>query len=162
MKQILFLLIVFIAFSCQKQQEKNNAKVNIENLPPPPPPKVIDEKTLIGFACYYAGSKSRPVKKISEILKSKNYTTLKVKLCDVSPAEKYLATVACEKLEAKNIIKLTEKEFAQIKINKASEEKVTLCAGCNNEEELTLKEMFTSEENFLADSVEEWINEMIK
>jgi hypothetical protein len=163
MKQILFLLIVFIAFSCQKQQEKNNANVNIENIPPPPPPrKVIDEKTLIGFACYYAGSKSKPVKKISEILKSKNYTTLKVKLCDVSPAEKYLATVACEKLEAKKIIKLTEKEFAQIKINKASEEKVTLCGGCTNEEELTLKEMFTSEENFLADSVEEWINEMLK
>ena len=160
MKQILFLLIVFIAFSCQKQEEKNNAKVTIEN--PPPPPKVIDEKTLIGFACYYAGSKSKPVKKISEILKSKNYTTLKVKLYDVSPAEKYLATVACEKLETKKIIKLTEKEFAQIKINKASEEKVTLCGGCTNEEELTLKQMFTSKENFLADSVKEWINEMIK
>ena len=160
MKQILFLLIVFIAFSCQKQEEKNNAKVTIEN--PPPPPKVIDEKTLIGFACYYAGSKSKPVKKISEILKSKNYTTLKVKLYDVSPAEKYLATVACEKLEAKKLIKLTEKEFAQIKINKASEEKVTLCGGCTNEEELTLKQMFTSKENFLADSVKEWINEMIK
>ena len=163
MKQILFLLIVFIAFSCQKQQEKNNAKVNIENIPPPPPPrKVIDEKNMIGFACYYAGSKSKPVEKISEILKNKNYTTLKVKLYDVSPAEKYLATVACEKLEAKKIIKFTEKEFAQIKINKASDEKVTLCGGCTNEEELTLKEMFTSEENFLVDSVEEWINEMIK
>jgi len=161
MKQILFLLIAFIAFSCQKQQEKNNVKVNIENLPPPPP-KVIDEKTLIGFACYYAGSKSEPVKKISEILKSKNYTTLKVKLYDVSPAEKYLATIACEKLEAKKLIKLTEKELAQIKINKASEEKVALCGGCTNEEELTLKEMFTSEKNFLADSVEEWISEMIK
>ena len=163
MKQILFLLIVFIAFSCQKQQEKNNAKVNIENIPPPPPPrKVIDEKNMIGFACYHAGSKSKPVEKISEILKNKNYTTLKVKLYDVSPAEKYLATVACEKLEAKKLIKLTEKEFAQIKINKASDEKVTLCGGCTNEEELTLKEMFTSEENFLVDSVEEWINEMIK
>jgi len=160
MKQILFLFTVFIAFSCQKQQEKNNAKVNIVKLPPPP--KVIDEKTLVGFACYHAGSKSKPVKKISEILKSKNYITLKVKLYDVSPAEKYLATVACEKLETKKIIKLTEKEFAQIKINKASEEKVNICSGCTNEEELTLKQMFTSEDNFLADSVEEWINEMIK
>jgi hypothetical protein len=160
MKQILFLFIVFIAFSCQKQQEKNNAKLTIVKLPPPP--KVIDEKTLVGFACYHAGSKSKPVKKISEILKSKNYITLKVKLYDVSPAEKYLATVACEKLETKKIIKLTEKEFAQIKINKASEEKVNICSGCTNEEELTLKQMFTSEDNFLADSVQEWINEMIK
>jgi len=159
MKHILFLLIVFIAFSCQKQQEKNNSKVTIVKLPPR---KVIDEKTLIGFACYYAGSKSNSVKNVSEILKNKNYTTLKAKLYDINPAEKYLATVACEKLETKNLIKLTEKQFAQIKINKASEEKVTICGGCTNEEELTLKEMFSSKENFLADSVEEWINEIIK
>ena len=159
MKQILFLLIIFIAFSCKKQQEKNNTKVTIVKLPPQ---KVINEKTLIGFACYYAGSKSNSVKNVSEILKTKNYATLKAKLYDVNPAEKYLATIACEKLETKNLIKLTEKEFAQININKASKEKVTLCGGCTNEEELTLKEMFSSKENFLADSVEEWINEMIK
>ncbi len=159
MKQILLLFIIFIVFSCQKQQENNNTKVTIVKLPPR---KVIDEKTLIGFACYYAGSKSNSVKNISEILKTKNYTTLKTKLYDVNPAEKYLATVACEKLETKSLIKLTEKDVAQIKTNKASEEKVTLCGGCTNEEELTLKQMFTSEDNFLADSVKEWINEMIK
>lgn len=100
--------------------------------------------------------------KITEILKSKDYTTLKVKLYDESPAEKYLATIACEKLETKKLIKLTENEFAQIKINKTSEEKVTLCGGCTNEEELSLKQMFTSKKNFLAGSVEEWINEIIK
>lgn len=159
MKQILLLLIIFIVFSCQKQLENNNTKATIVKLPPR---KLINEKTLIGFACYYAGSKSKPVKKITEILKSKNYTTLKVKLHDESPAEKYLATIACEKLETRKLIKLTENEFAQIKINKASEEKVTLCGGCTNEEELSLKQMFTSKENFLADSVEEWINEIIK
>lgn len=159
MKQILLLLIIFIVFSCQKQLENNNTKATIVKLPPR---KLINEKTLIGFACYYAGSKSKPVKKITEILKSKNYTTLKVKLYDESPAEKYLATIACEKLETRKLIKLTENEFAQIKINKASEEKVTLCGGCTNEEELSLKQMFTSKENFLADSVEEWINEIIK
>ena len=159
MKQILLLLIIFIVSSCQKQLENNNTKANIVKLPPR---KLIDEKTLIGFACYYAGSKSKPVKKITEILKSKDYTTLKVKLYDESPAEKYLATIACEKLETKKLIKLTEKEFAQIKINKTSEEKVTLCGGCTNEEELSLKQMFTSKKNFLAGSVEEWINEIIK
>ena len=67
-----------------------------------------------------------------------------------------------EKLENKKLIKLTEKELVQITINKASEEKVAICAGCTNGEELTLKEMFSSEKNFLADSAEEWLNEMIK
>jgi hypothetical protein len=159
MKQILFLFIFFLVFSCQKQQEKNTTEIITVKLPPR---KVIDEKTLIGFACYYAGSKSNSVKNVSEILKNKNYANLKLKLYDVNPAEKYLATVACEKLETKKLIKLTEQEFAQIKINKESDEKVTLCGGCTNEEELTLKEMFTSKEIFLADSIEEWINEMIK
>jgi hypothetical protein len=156
MKHILFLFIIFITFSCQKQQENNNTKVTTVKL------KVIDKRTLIGFACYMTGSKSNSVKNVSVILKDKNYTNLKLKLYDINPAEKYLSTVACEKLEKKDLIKLTEEEFAQIKINKASDEKVTICGGCTNEEELSLKEMFTSKENFLAESVEEWINEMIK
>ncbi|WP_143394886.1 hypothetical protein [Flavobacterium sp. 11] len=154
-KQIYFLLIISLMFGCQKQ-EKIDTKIITIKLPK------RDKNNIIGFACFYAGTKSEPVKKISEILKNKNYTTLKAKLYDVNPAEKYLATVACEKLETKKLIKLTEQEFTQIKINKESDEKVTLCGGCTNEEELTLKEMFTSKENFLADSVEEWINEMIK
>ena len=153
--------MIFITFSCKKQQENSIAKEVIVQLPPPPP-KVIDKNTLIGFACYYAGSKSNSVKKVSEILRDKNYANLKAKLFDVNPAEKYLATVACEKLQNKNLIKLTEKEFTQIKINKLSEEKVTICSGCTTEEKLTLKDMFSSKENFLSDSTEEWLNEMIK
>ena len=160
MKQILLLLLTFILFSCQKQQENNNTKETLEKLPPPR--KVTDKRTLIGFACYYAGSESNSVKKISEILKNKNYTNLKAKLYEVNPAEKYLSTVACEKLVKKNLIELTEKEFTQIKVNKISEEKVTICSGCTNEEKLTLKEMFNSKENFLSDSTEEWLKEMIK
>lgn len=160
MKQILLLLIVFILVGCEKQQGNNSAKEVI--LQPPPPPKKINKNTLIGFACYYGGSKSNSIKKVSEILKNKNYETLKAKLYDINPAEKYLATVACEKLENKNLIKLTEKEFAQIKVNKSNEEKVTICAGCTNQEELTLKDMFSSEENFLSGSIKEWLNEMIK
>lgn len=161
MKQILLLLITFITFSCKKQQENRSAKEVMVQLHPPPPPKVIDKNTLIGFACYYAGSKSNSVKKVSEILKNKNYTNLKTKLYDVNPAEKYLATVACEKLEKKNLIKLTEEEFTQIKVKKSSKEKVTICSGCTKEEELTLKNMFYSEDNFLSNSTEEWLNEMI-
>ncbi|WP_140485445.1 hypothetical protein [Flavobacterium sp. GSA192] len=162
MKQALLLLIIFIVLSCKKQLENSNGKEVIVQLDPPPPPKVIDKNTLIGFACYYAGSKSNSVKKISDILKNKNFTNLKAKLYDVNPAEKYLATVACEKLGKKNLIKLTIKESDQIKVNKSSKEKVTICSGCTNEEELTLNDMFYSEDNFLSKSTEKWLNEMIK
>jgi len=161
MKQIIFLLIIFIPFSCKKQQENSSEKEVLVKLPPLRQ-KVIDKNTLIGFACYYAGSKSNSVNKISEILKYENYKDLKAKLFEINPAEKYLATVACEKLEQKNLIILTEKESNQIKVNKFSKEKVTICSGCTNEEELTLKEMFYSEDNFLSESTEEWLNKMIK
>lgn len=161
MKQFLFLLIIFVTFSCKKQQDNSSDKEVLVKLPPLRQ-KVIDKRTLIGFACYYAGSQSNSVKKISEILKNKNYANLKTKLFDVNPAEKYLATIACEKLQNKNLIRLTEKEFTQIKINKLSAEKVNICSGCTNEKELTLKDMFSSKENFLTESTEEWLNEMIK
>jgi hypothetical protein len=154
-KQIYFLLIICLIFGCQKH-EKIDDKIITIKLPK------RDKNNIVGFACFHAGSKSEPVKKISEILKNKNYKNLKGKLYNENPAEKYLATIACEKLEKKNLIKLTEMEFAQIKINKTSEEKVTICSGCTNEEELSMKDMFTSKQNFLADSAEEWIIEMIK
>lgn len=162
MKQALFLLIIFSAFGCKKQHEKIEATEVIVKHDPPPPPKFFDKKTLIGFACFSSGSKSNSVIKISDILENKNFTKLKAKLFDKNPAEKYLATVACEKLEKKNLIKLSLKESNQIELNKSSKEKVTICSGCTNKEIVTLNDLFYSEDNFLSKSIEEWLNEMIK
>lgn len=161
MKYFLLVLIVVSFFSCKKQTENNELKTSVLKLPPPPP-RVIDKRTLIGFACYYAGSKSFSVKVISRILKDKNFSKLKRKLYAINPAEKYLATIACEKLENKRLIKLTSTEFNQIKVNKLSGEKVTICGGCTGSEELSMKEMFCSKRNFLSKSIEDWLIEMIK
>ncbi|MBK8405255.1 MAG: hypothetical protein WAT21_11000 [Saprospiraceae bacterium] len=161
-KPYIFLLIICLTFSCKEKQNIKGIKVENLEVPPPPPPKIIDKNSLIGFACYSSGSKSKPVTRISEILKSKEYTTIKEKLFDVNIGEKYLATIACERLEQKGLIKLNEKEIYQIKENKISSEKLTICAGCTKEEELTMQELFSKNKNFLSESTEDWLIEMIK
>lgn len=166
-KRILYFIILCIAFSCNKNKEKEVLQKQKEEfvvpLPlPPPPPKKNDENSLVGFACYYSGRKSKPVKEISEILGNKEYSRVKEKLYSINIAEKYLATVICERLLKKRLITLTENELNQIKKNKVSSEKVTICSGCTHEAELTMSEMFSSNENFLSKSIEEWLKGMIK
>lgn len=161
MKYFFLVLIVVSFFSCKKRTEDNKMKTFVVKLTPPPP-RIIDKRTLIGFACYYAGSKSFSVKEISQILKDENFSKLKRKLYDINPAKKFLATIACERLENKGFIKLISTEFIQIKANKLSGEKVTICSGCTGSEELSIKEMFSSKRNFLSKSIEDWLIEMIK
>lgn len=144
-KQISLVLLFFLITSCQKLQEINDIR---------------KEDSLIGFACQFAGVESKSVKSITLILQNKDFFSVKKKLWSESPAEKYLATRACERLNKKNIIKLTKNELNQIEINKSSDEEISICQGCSNQEELTLSELF-SKETFLSISIEEWLNEMI-
>jgi hypothetical protein len=164
-KRILYFMMLWITFSCNKNQEKEVLQKKKEEFIvrlPPPPPKKIDENSLVGFACYYSGRKSKPVKEISEILVKKEYSRVKEKLYSINTAEKYLATVICERLLQKRLITLTENELKQIEKNEVSNEKVTICSGCTHGEELTIKKMFSSNENFLSKSIEEWLKDMIK
>ena len=77
-------------------------------------------------------------------------------------AEKFLATVSCEKLQQKKMIYLTKEELKQMEINKKSNEIVSTCSGCTNSEKMTLNELFTTENNYIKEETEDWLNEMIK
>jgi hypothetical protein len=159
-KKIVFYLLIFLSFSCKKE---TNQELTTENKIIRLPPKIIiDENTVIGFACYNSGKKSEPVKKFSKILVEKKYPIILKELNSINIADKYLATVICEKLLKKKLINLTEKEINQIKKNKNSNESVNTCAGCTNQEKMTLKELFTAEKNYIAEETEDWLNEMIK
>ena len=160
-KQILSILIIFIAFSCHKKQEEETQKTHQKLILLPPPPKKVDENTLVGFACYSSGRKSEPVKIITELLADKDYNGIRKKLSSKSVAEKYLATITCKKLENKNLISLTQVDKSQIKENLISDEKIVICSGCSNKKELTMKELFSSD-TFLSAYLEEWLKEMIK
>ena len=159
-KLILFYLLIFVLFSCKKEQ-KLEVIQKIEVIKLPPRKIEIDENNLIGFACYYSGRKSEPVKKFSEILLKKDYSIIKENLKSTNIADKYLATAICEKLSQKKLINLTEEELNQIKKNKNSSEKVSTCAGCTNDEKMTLKELLV-EKSYITEETEEWLNKMIK
>lgn len=161
-KYILLFAIISIFLNCNKKEIKNieTQKENLE-LPAPPPPREIDKNNLIGFACYYSGRKSDPVKLFSELNVGKQYSIIRKKLQSTSSAEKYLATIVCEKLQQKKLIRLTQKELNLIEENKMSLEKMTICSGCTRQEEFTIKEMLT-DNNFLSETIERWLAETIK
>lgn len=159
-KQILFYLLIFVLFGCKNEQkEEVIQKTEVIKLPPRKIER--DENNLIGFACYYSGQKSKPVKKFSEILLKKDYSIIIENLKAKNIADKYLATAICEKLSEKKLINLSEDELNQIKMNKNSSEKVSTCAGCTNDVTMTLKELFL-EKNYIMEETEEWLNKMIK
>lgn len=160
-KLIILIFILNLIFACQTEKQGQENVDDIDQSALPPPPKSYDRNNTIGFACYESGVMSNPVKSFSKILDNKDYNSLKSKLEKASPADKYLATFLCENLYERNLITLTLKELSQIDRNKNSEEFVTICSGCTNEDELTLKELFKSEENYLSDDLEEWLKEKI-
>lgn len=160
MKNIFIILfIILISFSC-----KNNKKIDKENLEKelvklPPPQKIIDENSLVGFACYYAGRRSEPVENITEILERKNYDELKKKISSNKPAEKYLATFACIRLSENKIIKLNNNELSQIDENKKSDLKIYFCGGCTEKENYKLSQLFSEKIEFITE-VEDWFNQI--
>lgn len=157
---LLLLLCSFL--DCQRKQNAEHRSETIrERLVLPPPPKPIDENSLVGFACFYSGRSSKPVERVTKILKAKNYTALKDRICGTSPAEKYLSTVACERLHKMGLIEFSNEDLDQIVANKSSNEAISICGGCTGFQKLTLKEMFISDKNFLSNSVKDWLQKTI-
>ena len=153
----IILLIILINFSC-----KNNKEIDKENLEKeltelPPPPKKIDENSLVGFACYYSGRKSKPVENITELIEKKKFEELKKKIISNKPAEKFLATFACIKLLEKGIIKLNNNELIQINENKLSDVEIYSCGGCTEAENYKLSKLLSEKTEFISE-VENWFN----
>lgn len=160
-KQFLMLLTIFVFLSCNEQKDLKTPIKQKEESVYISPPRKIDENSLIGFACYSSGRKSKPVTEINKLLLSKDYSGIREKLYSKSVAERYLATVVCQRLEQKKTLSLTQTDQHQIEKNKNSDEKITICSGCTNEEEMRMKALFSSE-TFLSDYLKDWLNEMLK
>ena len=160
-KQFLLLLTILVFLSCNEQKDVKTPAKQKEELVFISPPRKIDENSLIGFACYSSGRESKPVTAINKLLLSKDYSGIREKLYSKSVAERYLATAVCQRLEQKKSLSLTQTDRHQIEKNKISDEKITICSGCTNEEEMSMKALFSSK-TFLSDYLENWLNEMIK
>ncbi|MDG2431740.1 hypothetical protein [Flavobacterium sp.] len=151
------LLLLLINFSCKNNSEFEKENLEKELIKLPPPPKKIDENSLVGFACYYSGRKSKPVENITEIIEKKKFEELKKKIISNKPAEKYLATFACIKLLEKGIIKLNNDELNQIDENKRSDVEIYFCGGCTEAENYKLSKLLSEKTEFTSE-VENWFN----
>lgn len=103
---------------------------------------LIFAKGKIGFACGYAGSPTESVILIDSLVKLKDFNKIRKLLNSNDEGKKCLSVIICEILEAKNVIKLTEKEREKIKNAYESNEKIHLCAGCTYYGETTMKDIF--------------------
>ena len=160
-KTLLILITISVSLSCQEQEkikevQTKRADISIQSK------SVKSDDNLIGFACFEDGRKSQSVELFSELLTKKDYTGIRNRLVNKNPAEKYLASIVCLKLQEKKMIELTTEEKKQIKSNKRSFDLVTICSGCTDWEERTILELFQPNHTFLKEEIEVWLKEMIK
>jgi hypothetical protein len=151
---LIYLAIVSIGFSCQSEKKDNvsvSTPTQVKSIDPP----------LIGFGCGGSGNETKPVELFSELLTEKNYTEIRKKLFSSDPAEKYLATIVCKKLQEKKLIELSKNETKQIQINKRNKDIVSTCSGCTDRDELTVQQLFDPEWNSLYQETENWLVEKI-
>lgn len=158
-KFVLYSFLLCSILGCQTETKRQENRIEHDESTLPPPPKNYDPNNIIGFACYEAGSMSNSVESFSKLLQNKDYNSVKDRLEKESPADRFLATFLCEKLFEKNLITLSSKELSQIDRNKKSSELVVICSGCTNEDELTMKELFSPQKNYCMDELEEWFKE---
>lgn len=160
-KAFFILIVISVSLSCQEQKKSkevqtNSADISIQSQ------SVKPDDNLIGFACFEDGRKSQSVELFSELLTKKDYTGIRNRLVNENPAEKYLASIVCLKLQEKKMIELTTGEQKQIKSNKRSFDLVSICSGCTDREERTMLELFKPNQSFIHDEIEAWLKEMIK
>lgn len=153
-KLLICLITVSIVFSCQTQKKET------KKIDHPTQSKTVDPP-IIGFGCFADGSETNPVQLFSKLLSEKNYTEVKNRLYHSDPAEKYLATIVCLRLQEKKLIELSKDEEIRIKTNKQSKDIVELCSGCTEHDELTVRELFDPEWNSLYEETENWLTQRI-
>jgi len=115
----------------------------------------IDKNEMVGFACYFEGSQSKTVKKVTEKLENKKYKSISKLLTSKNNAERYMAVITLEKLSELNKYKLNENEKNLIAGIKQSNELVSICSGCTYFEKVPLKEILKKEKILFAQN---WLN----
>lgn len=123
----------------------------------------IDQKSLVGFACYSNGSASETVKKFNKLLSNAQYSKILNLLDSKNNAEKYLAVIASEKLEKLDKIKLSNDQKIKIKNIKNSKELVSVCSGCMYRDKLPLSQLFEeAENNPMKAYSDDWVKRKVK
>lgn len=96
---------------------------------------------VIGFSCGYAGSPTESVVLIDKLVERKNYDELLRVLNYDDKGVKCLAVIICELLELKEKIKLTIENKERIRDVYNCKEKICICSGCAQYQEMTISDI---------------------
>ena len=99
----------------------------------------VDVDEMLGFACFYGGTQSKSVKKVSILIDEKKYDSIIELLDSKNKAEQYLAVIVIEKLDELDEIQLKNKQKDKISKLYSSKKKVSVCSGCIYWDKLTLE-----------------------
>src|SRR5689334_14518183 len=83
----------------------------------------------VGFSCYVQGESSKPVQKVSDLLKRRDYKKIATLLESDNNAERYLAVVSIERLAQVGRYILNQEERKLISNIRRSEDPVYVCSG---------------------------------
>ena len=119
----------------------------------------VDKKEMVGFACYFEGSPSKTVQKVTNKLNNKNYKAISKLLTSDNNAERFMAVITLEKLAELKRYELTQAEKKLITEIKQSNELVSICSGCTYFEKVSLKEILTEKNRLFAQN---WLNRNFK
>lgn len=115
----------------------------------------IDKDALVGFGCFYEGTQSKTVEKVTKKLKNRNYKAISKMLVSENNAERYMAVITLENLVVLEMYVLTTTERKMIEEIKQSNELVSVCSGCMYFAEVSLNEIFSEENSLFAQN---WLN----
>jgi hypothetical protein len=159
-KSVLALFIlVAVLLGCNQKTETAKDFAMIEKVQPPKlNPKNFDN---IGFACGEGGEETNLVRDFTQLLTNKNYWEIRKKLYDPSPGIMYLATISCDKLAYRGLIKLNMDERRQIEKNHGSLDSISTCSGCTNSGNYAVKQLIKDTSNIMRKEAEYWLDQVL-
>ena len=121
-----------------------------------------DYNNTIGFTCGGSGSLTPILNRTYQMIKDKNYNTLKTFLISNNASENFIGVVICEKFKEKGILLLTEKEIEKILKLYKSNKKVEVCDGCGEGDLVKLSTLlFNKDKSKIREEFELWLNESL-
>ncbi|MBL3654513.1 hypothetical protein [Fulvivirga sediminis] len=112
----------------------------------------VDEKEMVGFACYFAGKQTNTLEEVGRILEKNNYKALLNMLTSKNNAKKYMAVICLEKFSSLEKFELTNEHLTLISEIKSSTNSVSVCSGCTYFNQVTLKSLFEGDMKLVAQS----------
>lgn len=123
---------------------------------------IDSSSNVISFGYGKAGRISDPVLVIGNLIRNKDYNSIRTLINSDNPAIKYLAILTCLTLDKKGIIELDKIELGIIELIKNSQSVVKYWSGCTIKDTFTIQQLFQEEKNTVNKSINNWLKRQIK